>query len=248
MSPHRRPPLIGVTPGFAGPSDARDFCRAADILYCDVSYLRCVEAAGGVPVLLPHLNGESLGHVVEQIDGLLLTGGEDVHPGRYGQEIRFQNGAISQARDGFEIELLRAFLPSGKPVLAVCRGIQVLNVVTGGTLIQDLPAETRQLHHAQRAATTVPTHSVRLLERSRLARAVGATVLEVNSHHHQAVDRVAPELTAVGWSEEGIVEAVESRGEAYIVGVQWHPERLAATRGIQHRIFESLVQACRIRV
>jgi len=246
MSPVRRAPLIGVTPGFAGPSEARDFCHTADILYCDVSYLHCVEAAGGCPVLLPPAEGERLGELVERLDGLLLTGGEDVHPGRYGQDVRYHNGTISDTRDGFEIELTRRFLPSGKPVLAVCRGIQVLNVTMGGSLVQDLPAETRQFHHAQRAATTVPTHSVRLREGSRIARAVETSVLEVNSHHHQAVDRVAPELSAVGWSEEGVVEAVENRGQAYIVGVQWHPERLAATRGIQHRIFESFVQACQV--
>lgn len=247
MNPLRRAPLIGVTPGFAGPSDARDFCRSADIVYCDASYLRCVEAAGGIPILLPHAGGERLDDLVELVDGLLLTGGEDVHPGRYGQDLRYHNGTISEARDGFELELTRRFLPSGKPILAVCRGIQVLNVAMEGTLIQDLPAESRQFHHSQRAATTVPTHSVRLREDSHIARAVGETVLEVNSHHHQAVDRVAPELTAVGWSEEEVVEAVESRGEAYIVGVQWHPERLAATRSIQHRIFESFVQACQAK-
>lgn len=246
MSALRRAPLIGVTPGFAGPSEAREFCRTADILYCDVSYLRCVEAAGGIPMLLPHMAGERLTELVERLDGLLLTGGEDVDPRLYGQDVRYHDGMISDARDGFELELTRRFVQSGKPVLAVCRGIQVLNVALGGTLLQDLPSETCQFHHAQSAATTVPTHSVRSLERSRLARAMGVTALDVNSHHHQAVDDVAPELRAVGWSEEGIVEAVEGRGEAYVVGVQWHPERLSAAASIQHRLFESLVQACRV--
>jgi putative glutamine amidotransferase len=240
-----RDPLIGVTPGYAGPSEQREFCKTAEVVYCDLNYIRCLELANGIPLLLPHVGDRGLDELANRMDGLLLTGGEDVHPGRYDQAVLYHNGAIAEARDDFEIGLLKAFFRTGKPVLAVCRGIQVLNVAMGGTLYQDLPSQINQFHHSQRAATTTATHRIRLDERSRIAQAVGTACLEVNSHHHQAVDRVADELTAMGWSEEGVVEAVEHKGEPYIVGVQWHPERLAAAQSTQHRIFADFVQACR---
>lgn len=245
MKTTRPIPLIGITPGYAGPSENREFCRTAEIVYCDLNYFRCIESEGGIPVLLPHLAENGMDELVKTIDGLLLSGGEDVHPNHYRQEIIYHNGTIAEARDGFEIALLRAFLNTGKPVLAVCRGMQVLNVAMGGTLLQDIPSQIVQFHHTQCAATTVATHSVRLNEHSRIADAVGTTVLEVNSHHHQAVDRVADDLIAVGWSEEGLVEAVEHRGSPYIIGVQWHPERLAAAQSIQRSLFAGFIQACK---
>lgn len=245
MSDNEKVPLIGVTPGCAGPSEQREFCRTADIIYCDRAYLHCIESAGGIPVLLSHSKGRIVAETCQRIDGLLLTGGEDVHPLHYGHDVLFDNGTVSEVRDHFEIELISKFMETGKPILAICRGIQVLNVALGGTLFQDIPAQTGQHHHTQHAVTTVSTHQVQLVDTSQLSRAFGRQVVSVNSHHHQAVDQLAPELRAVGWSEEGIIEAVEHRTMPFLVGVQWHPERLAAKEPIQINVFKAFVDACR---
>lgn len=237
-------PLIGVSPGYAGPSPLRNFCRTADILYCDHDYLRRVEEAGGLPVLLSHTDDPSaMRELASQLAGLLLTGGEDVDPAHYGQDL--QSGTqVNGARDKFEIHLIQVFLETRKPILAICRGFQVVNVALGGTLIQDIPAQTGVMHHAQRAPTGVPTHDVRLDEKSRLARVFGETVLEVNSHHHQGIDQSALSLRVVGWSEEGIAEAVEHRDHPYLIAVQWHPERLSGRYEMQEKLFVDFVEAC----
>ena len=238
-------PLIGATPGYAGPSEARNFCRTAEIVYSDLNYLRRLEEAGGIPLLLSHTDDpEMMRELADELDGLMLTGGEDIHPNHYGQEVH--NGTeVNAARDQFELHLLDAFLKTGKPILAICRGFQVVNVALGGTLIQDLATQAGIFHHVQRAPTATPTHEVRLDERCRLAGIYGVTQLEVNSHHHQAVDRPAPDLVVVGWSEEGIPEAFEHREHPYLLGVQWHPERLASRYEMQEKLFVDFVNACK---
>ncbi len=241
----REQPLIGVTPGYAAPSETRDFCRSANVYYCDQNYLQRVEEAGGVPLLLAHVGAAGVTRLAEMVHGLLLTGGEDVHPEHYGQEVKAQSCVISEARDGFELALLQAVLARRRPVLAVCRGVQLLNVALGGTLLQDLPLEIGSAHHSQKRPSALPTHDVRLQSGSRIARCFGTETLAVNSHHHQAVDALGVGLTAVGWSEEGIVEAVEHDTHPFVMGVQWHPERLASEYAVQQRLFAEFVQACR---
>jgi putative glutamine amidotransferase len=236
--------MIGVTAGWAGPSPSRDFCRSADVLYCDQNYLRRIEEAGGIPILLPHVEDDAaLKKIAAMLDGLLFTGGEDVNPMHYGQDLHPET-AVAEARDRFEIRFLTHFVATGRPILAICRGIQLINVGLGGTLIQDIPSQTGSLHHSQSVPTVTPTHEVQLLESSRLARLFGATMLEVNSHHHQAVDRLGAGLQAVGWSEDGIIEAVEHKDRPFIIGVQWHPERLSSRAEIQSRLFAGFVDAC----
>ncbi|RPH93033.1 gamma-glutamyl-gamma-aminobutyrate hydrolase family protein [candidate division KSB1 bacterium] len=237
--------LIGITSGYAAPSENRDFCRTSDIVYADLNYARCIARAGGLPVLLPYADGDDLiGQMSAQLDGLLFSGGEDVHPSHYGQSVVVDNCTSSEIRDRFELSLVREFLKTRKPVLAVCRGIQLLNTAMGGTLIQDLPVQASQMHHAQKVPTAIPTHQVRFREDSRLFHIFGTAFLEINSHHHQAVDYVAPDLRVTGWSEEGVVEAVENRGRGYIIGVQWHPERLAETHSMHQLLFEDFVNKC----
>jgi putative glutamine amidotransferase len=238
-------PLIGVTPGFAGPSTVREFCRSANVYYCDQNYPQRIAEAGGVPVLLTHGNGDSISSLVPLLDGLLLSGGEDVHPELYGQDMQVDTCVISEVRDGFELALIHAFLPVQRPVLAICRGVQVLNVALGGTLIQDIPVQIGSVHHSQRRDSALPSHEVRLQSGSYLAHCYSSEILSVNSHHHQAVDRLGSGLRAVAWSEEGIVEAVEHESHPYLVGVQWHPERLSSQCEIQQRLFTSFVEACR---
>ncbi len=240
-----RKPLIGVTPGIAGPSERREFSRTGNVLYCGADYVNRIHEAGGVPLLLTITDDlDSLTAMVEMMDGLLLTGGEDVHPAHYGQEPLMPEMIAMAERDHFEIELLKQFMPTQKPVLAICRGHQVLNVALGGSLIQDIPLLNGSAHHFQNAAPPATTHHVELEENSIVAVALGATSVSVNSYHHQVLDAVSPSLRVVGRSEEGFVEAVEHCHLPYVVGVQWHPERLCVDDSGQHRLFESFVNAC----
>jgi putative glutamine amidotransferase len=240
-----RSPLIGVTPGFAGPSEQREFCRTATVYYSDANYLQRILEAEGAPVLLPHTKDD---RIIEalclQLDGLMMTGGEDVDPNHYGQWNDFQTNTINESRDDFEMRIFRTFFKTKKPVLAICRGCQVINVALGGTLYQDLPAQLGVFHHAQTQKTDDPVHEVELVSDSRLSKAYGCTTIEVNSHHHQAVDRLADELIKIGWSEEGIIEAFEHRTHPFLVAVQWHPERLSSRKEIQAGLFRQFVAAC----
>jgi putative glutamine amidotransferase len=241
----RAHPLIGVTPGHAGPSTGREFCRSADILYCDVNYLRRIEEAGGIPVLLPHLDHDKIPEILQDLDGLMLTGGEDVHPERYGQEFLTDNCSISEARDHAEFALFHAYFSYGRPILAICRGVQLVNVALGGTLIQDIPSQCGVMHHSQKEPTELPTHEVQLAEKSRLIQIFGESYLPVNSHHHQAVDQPGRDLEPSAWTDEGIIEGIEHQTHPYLMGVQWHPERLLSCLPVQRKLFHDFIRATR---
>jgi putative glutamine amidotransferase len=227
----RRRPAIGVSTGhleFAS--------RSTDAT--ETAYAQAVVSAGGIPFLIPALPAVPPDQVVERIDGLLLTGGGDVDPRRYGAVPSPQCGGVDQARDAFEISLVRRAVEAGLPVLAVCRGCQVLNVALGGTVIQHLPDVT-DLEHLVPEPRTATVHHVEVEEGSQLARIVGSPRLDVNSIHHQAVDLVAPELAVVGRAEDGVVEAIE-HPSLPVLGVQWHPENLLR-RPTHHALFDWLI-------
>lgn len=190
-------------------------------------YMWAVERAGGVPLpLSPALGAESLRRLVGMIDGLVLSGGEDVHPARYGEEPHPALGSVSPERDAMETAALAGALERDLPVLAICRGLQLLNVAWGGTLFQDLPAQRPgPLEHRQRAEPERSWHTVTVAPGSRLHTVAGAAELPVNSFHHQGIRRLAAGLREVAWSEDGLIEGVEAEGEGWVVGVQWHPER-----------------------
>jgi putative glutamine amidotransferase len=237
-------PLIGITPGYAGPNDNRDFVRKSDLVFTDLNYVRRVERAGGLPLLLPHVQGrEALEQMAALCDGLLLTGGDDVHPRHYQQEWFDVGVPVASERDDFEMPLTRAYLSTGKPILAICRGIQLVNVIMGGTLIQDIPHFVGSTHHSQTDPTGVPTHQVQVDENCRLARIFNGSIIDVNSHHHQCLDRVAAGLRVVARSEEGIIEAVEHEHHPYLMAVQWHPERLGTERWLHQELFDDFVRA-----
>ncbi|MBU0508037.1 gamma-glutamyl-gamma-aminobutyrate hydrolase family protein [bacterium] len=241
----RRVPIIGVTAAWADTSRASSLSRSGDILYGESGYLKHIENAGGAPLLLSFLRDDSaIQSAVRTLAGLLLTGGEDVHPRRYGQELLYESCIISELRDEFEFRFVPEFLRTGKPVLAICRGLQLVNVVLGGTLIQDLPAQTGIVHHAQQAPFNRAVHSVQLREDSRLARSLKSTIVSVNSTHHQAAERVGESLREVGRSEEGVIEALEHESHPYLVAVQWHPERFGVEQNSHHLLFEDFVRAC----
>ncbi len=206
-------------------------------------YLLRVREAGAIPVMLPPI-GELPLTILDRVDGLLLTGGEDVDPARFGQSPSLHLGDVDPRRDALELGLAAEAVSRGMPVLGICRGVQLLNVALGGTLVQDLPSElASEVSHRQQEPSTQGTHGVALVPGSRLAEIAGTDHLEVNSFHHQAVKAIAGPLRASAHAEDGVVEALEG-SKAFLLGVQWHPE---CQDGLfTGRLFKAFVEACRV--
>ena len=190
-------------------------------------YVNAVFQAGGLPVVLPPLTPGFAAALLDGVDGLCIPGGPDIHPGLYGEEAHAMLGPTDPELDHFELALAAEALSRRLPVLGICRGAQMINVAAGGTLHQHLPACVGgDLVHRQEADMARPTHAVSIAPGSRLADALGRDAAEVNSLHHQAVDRLGRGLRAVAWAPDGVVEAVEGEDEAFLLGVQWHAEGL----------------------
>ena len=174
-------------------------------------------------------------------DGLLLPGGGDMDPAFYGQERIPACGEPNLLRDAAEPKLLRAFLAADKPVLGICRGIQVMNIVLGGTLYQDI----KPFEHVPHNDHWAKVHTVTVRRGTLLSRLLGQDTVLVNSQHHQAADRIAPELEIAALSEDGIVEALEKPDAHFCLGVQWHPEWLSDADPVQQGLFGAFVEACK---
>ncbi len=217
----------------------------ADRTGVNAAYVRALVAAGGVPLVLSPLIGASLaGSALDGCDGLLLTGGEDIHPSWYGADPSPLLSRPSGERDLFELALFAVARQRELPILGVCRGIQLLNVALGGTLFQDLPSERPGIvDHSPLGARDSRSHPVRIQPGSRAATALETTSVTVNSVHHQAIKDLAPGLVASGWTNDGLIEAAESGpGASYILAVQWHPEEMYADRLVpEHGLFSALV-------
>ncbi len=228
-----RQPVIGLT-AYCEQARWSHWHKPAVLL--PASYAEQVAAAGGIPVLLPPLPG--IAAAVGRLDGVLLTGGGDVDPGRYGAQPHPATSRVSGPRDAAELEVLGAAVAAAKPVLGVCRGMQLLNVARGGTLCQHLGGDAGH--------TPVPgtfgSHPVRIAAGTRLAGILGANGagVDVPTAHHQAIDRLGDGLVATAWAEDGVVEAVEpsDAGGPFLVAVQWHPEA-----GADPRLIQALVSA-----
>jgi putative glutamine amidotransferase len=212
------------------------------------NYMDALEDSGALPVTLPFTgNEENIAWLAERFDGYLLTGGADVHPRAYGAPTLTHCGELQPLRDAFELALVPRILAAGKPVLAVCRGLQALNVAMGGALYQDIDAlhpRSLPLQHQQKAATQEATHAISVAPGSLLASILGGETVWVNSFHHQAVERVAPGLVATAWAEDGVVEAAEMPGARFVLGVQWHPECMARTDKKSAALFTAFAAAC----
>jgi putative glutamine amidotransferase len=229
------------------PQDTRPHAQSEPVmreLALGMSYPDAIERAGGVPVILPPLPPEAIDLLASRLDGLLLTGGPDLHPRSYGAVPHPALGPTEPEIDVWELALIRAAERRGLPILAICRGMQALNVARGGTLVQDLPSEQPDgLVHRQQEPGRVATHAVRLAAASRLASITGGTGIRVNSFHHQAVDRLGTGLRAVGWAPDGVVEAVEDRRHDFVIGVQWHAESLSESETVQADLLAAFIAA-----
>jgi len=232
-------PLIGVTTSELRPSTAGTLRRhgepAQPEMALGMPYLRAIEAAGGLPVVLPPIGDVEA--ILGRLDAVCLSGGPDLDPAAYGAcERHAELGQTEPELDAFELALARAADRSGLPLLGICRGAQALNVARGGTLHQHLPG------HRQTAAGTQPTHAVEIVAGTRLALIAGAGALDVNSFHHQAVAALGHGLRVAARAADGTVEAIEAPGSRFVLGVQWHVEGLVGEP--RHRpVFEALIAA-----
>jgi putative glutamine amidotransferase len=224
-------PLIGITTYVEPASWGHWHLDAALVPY---DYVRAVERAGGRAMLVPP-DDEGIDEVLDVLDGLVFSGGNDMSPGSYGAEPDPATGGVNPARDRGELALLTAALERDLPVLAVCRGVEVLNVARGGDLVQHLPDVVG--HEEHRAVVgEFSEHAVRVDPGSRIGEVRGP----VKSHHHQGLGRIGDGLREVAWAADGVVEGVEDPQKPFLVGVLWHPEA-----GEDQRLFEQLVEAAR---
>lgn len=236
------PPLIGVTTSELRPSGASTLRRQGEPAHAEMAlgmtYLRAIERAGGMPVVLPPMLGD-VHALLDRLDGICLSGGPDLDPVAYGAvERHAELGPTEPSLDAFELALARAADERECPLLGVCRGAQALNVARGGTLHQHVPG------HRQAEPGTVTTHAVDVAAGSRLAGVLGAGRLEVNSFHHQAVETLGDGLCVVARAPDGTVEAIEAPAPRFLLGVQWHAETLAV-EAPHAALFAALVEAAR---
>lgn len=204
-------------------------------------YIACLERAGARALLLPGPDPEGPAAALEPFDGLLLVGGADIDPARYGADPHPSVYGVDAGRDELELGVAVEAVEHGMPVLGICRGFQLLNVALGGTLHQHLPDLEGWAVHGSPMTGPSAVHDVKVEGGSRIAAACGTDVLVSVSHHHQGVDRLGRGLRAVGWTGDGLVEAVEHEEARWVVAVQWHPEMSAADDPTQQALFDAFV-------
>jgi len=235
-------PVIGIATGIYNQG-------SEERISVSTSYLSAVETAGGVPLILPPgLDKRSTDGLFSRINGLLLIGGGDVDPARYGEKRHEKTGDVYPVRDEHEIGMVARAMAANRPIMAICRGIQVLNVALGGSLHQDLPSDPGgPIRHSQKEPGKQATHRIVLSpDAVRLFSILGAREIMVNSFHHQAVKRPGDGLQAVAHSDDGVIEAVESKDkDRFVLGVQWHPELMVTDDPHARALFSALVSSCR---
>jgi putative glutamine amidotransferase len=240
-------PLIGITVS----KSSGQALPNVPLFALNPLYVEGVVLGGGAPLQIPHgVDRGTLRTIFDRVDGVLLSGGGDVDPAFYDEVASDQSDGIDRQRDEVEMALVCWALDEGKPLFAICRGIQVMNVALGGSLYQDVLAEMPgAIQHAYFQTLGFDrehlAHDVQLVSGSGLASLLGNESLRVNSLHHQGIKALAPELNPTGYAPDGLVEAVEVGGHVFAVGVQWHPEALAPHDPIMRRLFEALVTAAR---
>lgn len=226
-------PVIGITPNYS--YDERKFSLSEH-------YSDSIQKAGGTPILL--FPGE--GEIPAFVDGILFSGGGDIDPLLFGEEPLKNNGEICPLRDIFELQLCQKALDENLPVLGICRGMQLLCVIAGGHILQDIESQTQSpLKHMQEAPRFYPTHTIDIMEQTLLSSILGEAAVAVNSFHHQAIADPGRGFLVSAKSRDGLIEAMEHKTKDFVLGVQWHPEAMEGKE--QQRIFESFVAACERR-
>jgi putative glutamine amidotransferase len=259
QSPAGRRPVVGVTTQTLHAIEGIP-SALPDSWVMNQRYFRAVTTLGGVPWMIPLIPEDpaTLREIYERLDGLLIPGGVDMDPGTYGEEILPVCGRLDPARDAVELQLVRWAVEDGLPVLGLCRGAQVINVAQGGSLYQDIPTlHERPVGGALLQHDCYPTkgferthlaHPVELRSGSRLRDALEHDSVPVNSMHHQSVKRLGSGLVASAVAPDGVIEAVEGSGDAFLVGVQWHPEMFEAHDPSTRHLFRTFIHAAEERV
>lgn len=213
------------------------------------NYMEAILDAGGIPILIGQFDDENyIKQVLDTIDGLLIPGGVDIHPKFYQEPILKQCGAIDEALDRFELHVMKLARIRGIPILGICRGLQLINVAYGGSLYQDIsyyPHNDETVVHAQdryRLPQHEAVHSVTIKQDSKLFDAYGNETIMVNSFHHQFIKDCAKDLEVVAIAPDGIIEAVESKVDPFVVGVQWHPEKMFHKDPVQRKLFHYFIE------
>lgn len=229
-----RKPIIGLTPSVD---------EEKNMQVVQPGYLESIDRAGGIGLMLPLTDrDEDIAQYVALCDGFLFVGGPDIEPWRFGQELLDTCGKCNARRDALEIKLMQAALAADKPILGVCRGIQVLNVALGGTLYQDVPSQySDRVAHRMEPPYNRDVHKIRVVEGTPLAELPPLT--GANSRHHQAILNLAPGLEVMAYSEDGLIEAVWMPEKRFVWAVQWHPEAYWADDGANPELFRRLVAA-----
>jgi putative glutamine amidotransferase len=240
-------PLIGVTTSEVRYAESAHPLAQSDPprreMALGLTYLRAIETAGGLPVVMPPLELHAIEPLLDRLSGLCLSGGPDLDPETYKERPHPELGPTEPDLDHFELELARRADDRGLPILAICRGMQALDVARGGSLHQHLPDRPGvTIDHRQRIAGDRCVHTVSIAPDSDLARVMGKRETLVNSFHHQGVHRIGRGLRAVAWAPDGVIEALEAPGRDFLIAVQWHAESLVAKR--EHAaLFRGLVHA-----
>lgn len=210
--------------------------------YVNNNYIEAVSDAGGIPVILPIISDKDMiKGQIENVDGLVISGGYDVNPITYGEEPVQKLGFIYPERDQYDIELIKEAVKLGKPILGICRGLQILNVAFGGTLYQDLSLiDGCYINHSQSSKPDVTAHTVEIFNGTRLFNILGEKVI-TNSFHHQAIKDLASGLKVSARAKDGIIEGIEAE-KGFVIGVQWHPEMLAKKYTEMLKLFKELVK------
>lgn len=239
-------PLIGITCGMGQAIYDRNMPHPSiQQHHLNDSYVQAVLQAGGIPVFLPSVEDPGLMRAMaDQVDGILLSGGDDLDPNLFGKRPTGRLGTISPWRDRAELAIAEYVLKeTGKPVLGICRGVQVMNVALGGSLYIDLPSEGKLEHGLTMYPRNVTSHEIEVAENTHLAAIFGSGIHKVNSFHHQAVDALGENLTVTARSvPDGVIEAVELPGPRFALGVQWHPEELRCLEDAK-KLFQAFVKA-----
>ena len=240
-------PVIGVTPDFNA-GDRKDMGGHEPTYFLRARYIRAIEELGGVPLILPLVaEPAARRRLLDGVDGLLLTGsGPDLPPSLYGEKQRYTFPLVSGRRADFELEVIRQARLRNLPLLGICGGMQAVNVACGGSLFQDICAQIPgAMDHRQKTKAIHVSHAVSVAPKSLLRKVVARDTLMVNSSHHQSVKTVAPSLTASAVSPDGIIEAIESPTQRFLLAIQWHPEFLFDRYEVHRRLFAALLRAAR---
>lgn len=236
-------PLIGVLSNLSIIESGSSI--GLERIYVAKSYVKAIEMSGAVPIIIPvNTNKENIRRQIEAVDGVIISGGSDVNPTLYNEEPAKELGFIHPEIDEFDIEAIKVALELKKPILGICRGLQVLNVALGGNLYQDLSyRDCSFIKHVQDTKPYLGTHYIEIKEGSILSDVLGRKIL-VNTYHHQSIKELGEGLEIIAYSNDGIAEAIQKSGDTFVLGVQWHPEMMFEKDEKMLNLFKKFIGEC----